>query len=337
MNTNRIICLLIIIVYVANAQIVHNDGVEDRDRRSVQLLFDGIIEAITQKHGRSAKVSNVSSYALPKASALKSAPKTTAAPTLAPSQELRMPEEPTTPMSLARELTYLAREDAGPIDGIDDTDIMNTTDMSESSITPPTIPDDYFIPASDDARPDTPAREHQAQQEERPNVKADVQVVAAQPRRNHPPRALSGRYTQYWGNPMFYHSQYSPLYPFAPYYNDIDYNTVDVGPHFVQAVPFRHLRRQPSFVPVPVPIASYLPYGPYPVRGLARPVAAPLPPPALPPNYRPVYFSPPPSSPLLVLPPVIVPGYSDDDSHSHVKTHDTDYDQTQNVHRSGSF
>lgn len=337
MHTNWFICLLAICVCLTDTQTIHTrDGEEDRDRRSVQSLFDGLIDAITQKHGRSTKPTNI----LPKASALKS----TTTATFAPLKQVKAPEKSTTPINLIDGMTILARSD-DVVNEIDDggsisttslaSDAINSTDALDGPfITPPTILNDMITAPSDAPQPNTSAQAiRQALPEKRANQKEDIEAIPPEPKQNQPARVLSGRYTQYWGNPLFFQSQYSPLYPFGPYYNDIDYNTVDVGPQLVPALPLRPLRRQPPpFVPVPVP--PFHPYGPFHLPGLARPVPAPLPPPAplpqppLPPNYRPIYYSPLPNSPVFIVPapPVIIPRHSDQ-SHSHVKMHDAGYDQ----------
>lgn len=232
MNANWLICLLAIVVCAQVAALtrdIDGNGDEERDRRSVQSLVDGIIDAITHKHAaRSTKSSNI----VPKTSALKST-STTAPATAAPLRQLRIPEQSTMPTNFVERTIASSKSDLIN----DDVKVRSTNVTStEAFITPPTFPDETTTAATSISDVVALNVEPRAA-EPRSNLKADIEAIESiEPRQNRRPRVLSGRYTQYWGNPLFFQSQYSPLYPFAPFYNDIDFNTVDVGPQLVVSV-----------------------------------------------------------------------------------------------------
>lgn len=325
MNTN-LVYLMVMTMCTVHAEVAKIHSQEERERRSVQSLVDGIIDAITQKHVRSVKPAKSTSKTNHGETTTVPATTTAIPTTVASLPQLKAPEEPTTPMNVAEITSALAKIDDGEntiADRVSE-DINSSVALTETFIAPPPIQGEGGISPKEDytshgGRPPVAS--------ERFNGRLDGH--GGHNRRNYRART---RYAPHWGNPFHYHSQHSPVYPFGTYYNDIDYNNVDIGPSLVPAYAIHHGRRhRPAFIPFPM--APYFPYGPWTVSDFIRPAVAALQqslvsPPTLTSNYRPLYVPTAPDNPIVYLPsPPVIIHPSSAQSHDEIKTEVLPFDE----------
>lgn len=316
------------------------DNVTDRDKRSVQFLFEGIIDALTQKHLKSTANTKILPFAgytkqgllssgnidLIDRTSMKSSATLSPAVTQMP---LIKANNSDTIMMMNGTQSSTDRSAKIMLPVVDDSMVTSTTTISSTgvpmttgatmkAITPPANEPEPSVepPAmltarnmADEemgnmARDMGGATAPAAAGEERSAkvVRADADSDQPQSKFNYQPtQIVSDRHTQFWGNPLYFQTQYPQIIPFGPIYNELVYNGVDAIP------------------PPPPPPPPLRPLPPFPLL------------PTVLPKFGRYYLPPVPGSPVFVMPlPIPPPSIffrNADNSHSRVKMHNSDYHQ----------
>lgn len=363
MNTNIFVWLMLVSAcLVINGRAAEANIHDDRNKRSVQFIFEGIIDAITQKHSRTTPPTRqlpFTGYTKQGFSVIKNIEKTTLKPTVIATltPPIRNPTSEARVLSRAstNEASRKSSKNASPNEISGSSRIIlslgnasqlhkttSTTTIKPPTTTmklakiitpPPTEPSTTFsivsaiqdkteVPTSAAVTSSIPV-EVEIETEERSSKKIrSDQSEPLQGFHYQPTRVLSDRNTQYWGNPLIFRPEYPQLIPFGPYYGELVYN--DVNPGNAPLLDYPPASPPPP-PPPPRPPLPPPPPGP-PILQIPA-YAAPLP--TIPPKTRPFYL--PPGPPVFVLPVPVAPSgllfRHAGNSHSPIKLNENDYHQ----------